>query len=105
MAAKTQFVMCDVTRKWSILKERVAGYNNVLTLATKNMKFGVNKDINYFEPSEDPTTQETSIIPKIDETTQGVPKSEPRGNDTPGVSTTTVFPRTNDETVYSIPTR
>ena len=25
-----------------ILKERVAGYNNVLTLATKDMKFGVN---------------------------------------------------------------
>ena len=29
-----------------ILKERVAGYNNVLTLATKDMKFGVNEDIN-----------------------------------------------------------
>ena len=33
-----------------ILKEKVAGYNNVLTLATKDMKFGVNKDINYVEP-------------------------------------------------------
>ena len=26
-----------------ILKEKVAGYNNVLTLAMKDMKFGVNK--------------------------------------------------------------
>ena len=40
-----------------ILKEKVAGYNNVLTLATKDMKFGVNMDINYVEPVEtvDPT--------------------------------------------------
>ena len=29
-----------------ILKERVGGFNNVLTLATKNMKFGVNEEIN-----------------------------------------------------------
>ena len=29
-----------------ILKERVAEYNNVLTLATSDMKFGVNEDIN-----------------------------------------------------------
>ena len=34
----------------TILKEKVAGYNNVLTLATKNMKFGKNKDVNYVEP-------------------------------------------------------
>ena len=91
-----------------ILKERVAGYNNVLTLATKDMKFGVNKDINYVEPSEDnspkmksPETGSSQIIPKTDETTQGGRKSLlPRGNATPGVSTTTVFPKTNNETVY-----
>ena len=29
-----------------ILKKRVAGYNNYLTLATKDMKFGVNEDVN-----------------------------------------------------------
>ena len=43
-----------------ILKEKVAGYNNVLTLATKNMKFGVNKDINYVEPVETVGSDETS---------------------------------------------
>lgn len=30
-----------------ILEEKVAGYNNILTLATNNMKFGVNTDVNY----------------------------------------------------------
>ena len=29
-----------------ILKKRVEGYNNYLTLATKDMKFGVNEDVN-----------------------------------------------------------
>ena len=29
-----------------ILKRKVAGYNNVLTLATKDMKFGVNENVN-----------------------------------------------------------
>ena len=55
-----------------ILKERVAGYNNVLTIATKNMKFGVKKDINYVEPSENvaTTTQEIpNLKPKTEKTT------------------------------------
>ena len=30
-----------------ILNEKVAGYNNVLTHATKDIKFGVNENINY----------------------------------------------------------
>ena len=34
------------------LKEELAGYNNVLTLATKEMKFGQNKDVSYVKPSE-----------------------------------------------------
>ena len=29
-----------------ILKEKVAGYNNTLTLATKEMKFGINEEVN-----------------------------------------------------------
>ena len=72
-----------------ILKEHVAGYNNVLTLATKDMKFGVNKDINYVEPSEDVamTTQE---IPNLKPT---VPVSVVKD------ISTTVFPKTNKETV------
>ena len=35
-----------------ILKEKGAGYNNVLTLATKGMKFGKNKDVDYVRPVE-----------------------------------------------------
>ena len=50
-----------------ILKERVAGYNNVLTLSTKDMKFGVNKNINYVELSVDVAT-----------TTQEIPNLEPK---------------------------
>ena len=46
-----------------ILKERVAGYNNVVTLATKDIKFHVNKDINYVEPSDVATT--TQEIPNL----------------------------------------
>ena len=41
-----------------ILKEKVAGYNNVLTLATKNMKFGVNEDVNYVKPAIPSETME-----------------------------------------------
>ena len=35
-----------------ILDKMVPGYNNVLKLATKGMRFGKNDDVNYFEPSE-----------------------------------------------------
>ena len=33
-----------------ILKKKVAGYNNYLTLATKDMKFGVNENVNKIKP-------------------------------------------------------
>ena len=33
-----------------ILKDKVEGCNNVLTLATKTMKFGVNTNVNYVAP-------------------------------------------------------
>ena len=33
-----------------ILKNKVEGYNNVLTLATNAMKFGVNTKVNYVAP-------------------------------------------------------
>ena len=34
-----------------ILKNKVEGYNNVLTLATNAMKFGVNTNVNYVAPT------------------------------------------------------
>ena len=68
-----------------ILKEKVAGYNNVLTLATKDMKFGVNENVNYVKPVKQQVTEEkdkpvvkpketlqvtsTTVFPKIDKTT------------------------------------
>ena len=82
-----------------ILKEKVAGYNNVLTLATKDMKFCVNKDINYVKPVE--TAESTT--PPITLKTTTVASKEASLQPTQGAveSTTpkTIFPRTN-ETVY-----
>ena len=63
-----------------ILKEKVAGYNNVLTLATKDMKFGVNENVNHVKPVEQegkganrtpPITAETTTV--VSETTQEKP--------------------------------
>ena len=36
------------------LDKMIPGYNNVLKLATKAMRFGKNDDVNYFKPSEGP---------------------------------------------------
>ena len=33
-----------------ILNKKIEGYNNILTTATEEMKFGVNKDVNYAKP-------------------------------------------------------
>ena len=44
-----------------ILKEKVAEYNNVLTIATKEMKFGVNENVNYVKPVA--TVKPTQITP------------------------------------------
>ena len=42
-----------------IQKEKIPGYNNVLTLATDNMKFGKNTDVNYKVPIVTTTTRVT----------------------------------------------
>ncbi len=42
-----------------IQKERIPGYNNVLTLVTDKMKFGKNTDVNYKAPASQDTTQES----------------------------------------------
>ena len=44
-----------------ILDKMVPGYNNVLKLATKGMKFGKNDNVNYFEPSEDVNTESSRV--------------------------------------------
>ena len=54
-----------------ILKSKVVGYNNVLTLATNAMKFGVNTNVNYIAPTTKKppvapttTTEKTPVVPK-----------------------------------------
>ena len=49
-----------------IQKEKIPGYNNVLTLATDKMKFGKNTDVNYKAPAVTTTTQgpQNSALPK-----------------------------------------
>ena len=48
-----------------ILKDKVEGYNNVLTLATKTMKFGVNTDVNYVVVLKPPVVPTTTIKPPV----------------------------------------
>ena len=40
-----------------ILSDKIDGYNNILTTATNEMKFGVNKDVNYEKPKPKPKTK------------------------------------------------
>ena len=70
-----------------IHKEKIPGYNNVLTLATDKMKFGKNTDVNYKAPivtttqanadaSPKPKTQVTSKSTQVNpKTTQANPKT------------------------------
>ena len=69
-----------------ILKEKVAGYNNTLTLATKEMKFGVNEEVNKVVPKESTTTTTTTT----QKDNNPVPQTE---------STSSVIPKTDDDTV------
>ncbi len=58
-----------------IQKEKIPGYNNVLTLATDKMKFGQNTGVNYKAPS----TQETPDTPKTSlQTTQRTESPKPK---------------------------
>ncbi len=58
-----------------IQKEKIPGYNNVLTLATVKMKFGKNEDTNYKAPvlQETPDTPKTSLL-----TTQKTESPKPK---------------------------
>ncbi len=57
-----------------IQKEKIPGYNNVLTLATDKMKFGKNTGVNYKAPS----TQETPDTPKTSLQTTQKTESKPK---------------------------
>ena len=62
-----------------ILKGKVEGYNNVLTLATNAMKFGVNTNVNYVAVSKPPitTTIKKPPVAPITTTSPVVPKPKP----------------------------
>ena len=50
-----------------ILENKVEGYNNVLTLATNAMKFGVNTNVNYTPPplpTTVPKPTKTTVVPE-----------------------------------------
>ncbi len=70
-----------------IQKEKIPGYNNVLTLATDKMKFGKNTSVNYKAPIIIPkTTDPASSTPKTK--TQVIPKT------TQGSEASIVTPKT-----------
>ena len=64
-----------------ILDKMIPGYNNVLKLATKGMKFGKNDDVNYFEPTEssapDPVNTGSSRVPSSASTKSTSTKTAP----------------------------
>ena len=76
-----------------ILKEKVAWYNNTLTLATKEMKFGVNEEVNKVTLQSGGNTRESR---GSGETTQEVPETGTIGK----VYETT----TSNETLYLLGT-
>ena len=61
-----------------IQKEKISGYNNVLTLATDKMKFGMNAEVNYKAPI---------VIPKTES------ESSTQGGDTRSKSSKTINPK------------
>ena len=66
-----------------ILGDKIEGYNNVLTTATNEMEFGVNKDVNYEEPKPIPidnhkrvdSGSERSDSSNVDRSPNGVSRS------------------------------
>ena len=65
-----------------ILKNKVEGYNNVLTIATNAMKFGVNTKVNYVAP---PTITNKPPTPTITKKPTPTPTVKPTPTPTPTV--------------------
>ena len=67
-----------------ILGDKIEGYNNVLTTATNEMEFGVNKDVNYEEPKPIPidnhkrvdSGSERSDSSNVDRSSNGISRSD-----------------------------
>ncbi len=67
-----------------IQKEKIPGYNNVLTLATDKMKFGKNAEVNYKVPKteSESSTQGGDTTPDTPKTANSESKSSTQGGDT-----------------------
>ena len=81
-----------------ILKEKVAAYNNTLTLATKEMKFGMNEEVNKTEgpqepeASKAPTQKDNNPVPQTESDETILPQ--------PTQKIPSVISKTDDETTY-----
>ena len=45
-----------------ILDKKIEGYNNILTTATEEMSFGINKNVNYTKPEPKPKSKPDSLL-------------------------------------------
>ena len=62
-----------------ILKDKVEGYNNVLTLATNAIEFGVNTNVNYVAPTKKPPVAPTTkpvVVTTVKKQPVVVPKAQ-----------------------------
>ena len=82
-----------------IQKEKIPGYNNVLTLATDKMKFGKNTGVNYKAPTE--TTQEVTKTITPSKTTQVNPSPKVTQSSVSVVSKAKQKPKTPSVSVAS----
>ncbi len=81
-----------------IQKEKIPGYNNVLTLATDKMKFGKNTSVNYKAPIIIPNTARSDTTPKTTQTNANAianvtPKTAQANANTNTVTQKSVAPR------------
>ena len=81
-----------------IQKEKILGYNNVLTLATDKMKFGKNAEVNYKTPKTESVSSTqggdtTPNTPKTANSESENPKTSTQGGDTGSKSPKTINPK------------
>ena len=82
-----------------ILKNKVEGYNNVLTIATNAMKFGVNTKVNYVAPTKKPPTPPT-VKPPTPTITKKPPIPPPTPTPTITKKQPTIKPQSNTHLPY-----
>ena len=75
-----------------ILREKIAGYNNTLTLATKDMRFGSNTNVNYSKPKESPVVNpKPNVTPREDKDSIIISRKDRDPNILPKASNNLVY--------------